>query len=231
MQRSDSLTKIAPALVKALAKIEGVAKTKANPGFKGSKYATLEAVIDASKEHLTECGLTILQLPGPLVGGVLTLETMILHDSGEFISGEFGIALGKQDPQGVGSAISYARRYALMAALNMPAVDDDGEAAQGRQWPSQAPANALLAEVSGLKRLSSAQAKAKGLDKDIAEQIWGCTTTEELFAWRKDFDKHTAECPLSWLDSISNDIILRAEAIATEDLNATMDNEFKAVVS
>lgn len=136
MNRSDTLEKIAPALVKALAKIEGVAKTKANPGFKGSKYATLESVIDASKDHLTEFGLTILQLPGPLVDGVLTLETILLHESGEFISGDFGITLGKQDPQGVGSAISYARRYALMAALNMPAVDDDGEAAHGRYGAS-----------------------------------------------------------------------------------------------
>lgn len=149
MNRSETLTNIAPALVKALAKIEGVAKTKSNPGFKGSKYATLEAVIDASKDSLTECGLTIMQLAGPLVDGVLTLETLILHESGEYISGDFGIALGKQDPQGVGSAISYARRYALMAALNMPALDDDGEAAHGRrEAPETAPPRSAPREVA-----------------------------------------------------------------------------------
>lgn len=132
MKTSDTLTKIAPALVKALSEIGGVGKNAKSPAFNGFKYATLENVIDASKDHLTVNGLTILQLAGALCDGVQHLETMILHESGEFICGDFGIALGKVDPQGVGSAISYARRYALMAALNMPAVDDDGEAAMGR---------------------------------------------------------------------------------------------------
>jgi hypothetical protein len=131
MNRSETLAKIAPALVAALGKIEGAAKKKTNPGFK-SKYADLETVIDASRDILTEHKLTLIQLPGALVNGVLTLETILLHESGEFISGDMGIQLGKQDPQGVGSALTYARRYAQMAALNMPAVDDDGEAAHGR---------------------------------------------------------------------------------------------------
>lgn len=139
MNKSDSLAQIAPALVKALAKIEGAHKKKVNGGFK-SKYADLEAVIDASKDILAESGLMLIQLPGGLCDGVLTLETILLHESGEFISGEFGIALGKNDPQGVGSALSYARRYAQMAALNMPAVDDDAEAAMGRGQRAQPPA-------------------------------------------------------------------------------------------
>jgi hypothetical protein len=131
MNRSDTLGLIAPALVKALAKIEGAAKKATNGGFK-TKYATLETVIDASKDILAAEGLTLIQLPGACVGGVLNLETILMHESGEWISGEMGIALGKTDPQGVGSALTYARRYAQMAALNMPAVDDDGEAAMGR---------------------------------------------------------------------------------------------------
>lgn len=132
MRSSETLTKIAPALVAALAKIEGAAKTKVNPGFK-SRYADLETVIDASRDILAAHELTVIQLPGALVGGVLNLETILMHSSGEWISGEMGIALGKTDPQGVGSALTYARRYAQMAALNMPAVDDDGEAAMNRQ--------------------------------------------------------------------------------------------------
>jgi hypothetical protein len=132
MNRSETLTKIAPALVAALAEIGGVVKGKANPAFKGSKYADLESVIAASKPILSAHGLVAIQLPGPLVNGVLTLETVLMHESGEYISGDMGIALGKIDPQGVGSAISYSRRYSLMAALNMPAVDDDAEAAHGR---------------------------------------------------------------------------------------------------
>ena len=125
MRHSDTLAKIAPALVAALGKIEGAAKKKANPAFKGTKYADLETVIDGSRDILTEHGLTIIQLPGACVSGVMNLETILMHESGEWISGEMGIALGKTDPQGVGSALTYARRYAQMAALNMPAVDDD----------------------------------------------------------------------------------------------------------
>lgn len=131
MNRSDSLAKIAPALVAALGKIEGAAKKKTNPGFK-SKYADLETVIDASRDILTEHGLTVMQFPGACVGGVMNLETVVMHESGEFISGDMGIVLGKQDPQGVGSAISYSRRYALMAVLNMPSVDDDAQSAMGK---------------------------------------------------------------------------------------------------
>ena len=136
MKHSDTLAAIAPALVAALGKIEGAAKTKANPGFKGTKYADLETVINASRDILTEHGLTIIQLPGACAAGILNLETILMHTSGEWISGEMGIALGKTDPQGVGSALTYARRYAQMAALNMPAVDDDGERAMGREHPT-----------------------------------------------------------------------------------------------
>lgn len=134
MKHSESLTKIAPALVKALAEIGGVAKGANNPFFK-SKYATLENVIDASKPVLASHGISLLQFPGALVGGAMNLETILLHESGEWIGGEeaFGVSTTKADPQAVGSALSYARRYAQMAVLNMPAVDDDGEAAMPRQ--------------------------------------------------------------------------------------------------
>jgi hypothetical protein len=148
MRHSESLTKIAPALVKALGKIEGAAKTATNGGFK-TKYATLESVIDSSRDILTEHGLTLIQLPGACASGVLNLETILMHESGEWISGEMGIALGKTDPQGVGSALTYARRYAQMAALNMPAVDDDAEAAMGRgSQPQRTTTPALVPAIS-----------------------------------------------------------------------------------
>lgn len=169
MNRSDSIATIAPALVAALSKIEGAAKSANNPHFK-TKYADLGSVIDASKDVLTEHGITLIQLPGACVNGVLTLETILLHTSGEYISGEMGIALGKTDPQGVGSALTYARRYAQMAALNMPAVDDDGEAAMSRganqnaqparQQITEKPAFVLTLEAAkaAIDRYSSVQA-------------------------------------------------------------------------
>lgn len=132
MKTSESIATIAPALVAALAKIEGAAKSAKNDHFK-SRYATLEAVIEASKDVLAEHKLCLLQFPGALTNGALGLETVLLHESGEWVSGDFQIALGKLDPQGVGSALTYARRYAQMAALNIPAVDDDAESAMPRQ--------------------------------------------------------------------------------------------------
>ncbi len=132
MNRSDTLGKIAPALVATIAQIGGAKKGKTNPQFK-TQYADLGSVIAASKEILAENGLALLQFPTDCAGGILHLETIFVHESGEWIGAEMGIALGKIDPQGVGSAITYARRYAQMSALNMPAVDDDGEAAMGRK--------------------------------------------------------------------------------------------------
>lgn len=131
MKHSESIAKIAPALVAALSKIEGAQKSANNGHFK-TKYADLGSVIDASRDILTAHGLTVLQFPGACQGGVMNLETVLLHESGEYISETMGIALGKTDPQGVGSALTYGRRYAQMAALNMPTVDDDGEVAMGR---------------------------------------------------------------------------------------------------
>lgn len=140
MRSSETLGKIAPALVRALNAIGGVGKAAANPFFK-SKYATLENVIDASKPFLAAEGIVLLQFPGAYNQGAMSLETVLLHESGEWVSGSeaFGVATGKSDPQAVGSALTYARRYAQMAVLNMPAVDDDGEAAMNRNPPKPEP--------------------------------------------------------------------------------------------
>lgn len=148
MKHSETITKIAPALVKALNEIGGVAKGTTNTFFK-SKYATLEAVIDSSKPILASHGIALIQFPGAFVSGSMSLETVLFHESGEWISGDeaFGVATGKQDPQAIGSALSYARRYAQMAVLNMPAVDDDGEAAMPRNAPKLASITSEQAET------------------------------------------------------------------------------------
>lgn len=142
MRSTESLINIAPDLVQALAEIEGVAKDGANPAFKAggkpSLYTTLGAVIGASREILAKHNLGLMQFPGALLDGTLTLETVIIHKSGEWVSGDFQIALGKVDPQGVGSALTYARRYAQKSALNIPDADDDAEAATDRNRPAAA---------------------------------------------------------------------------------------------
>ncbi len=122
MRSSDTLTKISPALVRAINAIEGVKKGADNPFFK-SKYANLESVIEAAHGALEANGLAVMQGPGPMDGNCITLTTRLVHESGEWIETDFSLPAGKMDPQAAGSAITYARRYSLMAMLNMPAVD------------------------------------------------------------------------------------------------------------
>lgn len=232
MKHSDSLAAIAPSLVKALSKIEGAAKTKANPGFKGTKYADLETVINSSRDILAEHGLTIIQLPGACNAGILNLETILMHDSGEWISGEMGIALGKTDPQGVGSALTYARRYAQMAALNMPAVDDDGERAMGRVNGAAAP-HEPQPIPSNFGRKASAQAKRDGDDTKIKAEIAKCDK-DGLRDWHENFDNYTAHLPLSWLDSVRDMLELRLEELNGADRVSAeageLDEGFRAAV-
>lgn len=82
----------------------------------------------------------------------------------------------------------------------------------------------------GIARLNAAQAKRVNLDRKIADQIWACKTRTELAEWDREFDKHTAEAPQGWLDSIRNDVILRGEEIDHETAGSDMDEAFKATV-
>jgi hypothetical protein len=84
-------------------------------------------------------GVAVIQAPAPAGDkGVMALETVLLHKSGEWMSGTIQIPLGKADPQGFGSAMTYGRRYSLAAMVGVMAEDDDGEAAMGR-GPSAPP--------------------------------------------------------------------------------------------
>lgn len=129
MNRSDTITELAKALVKAQAAIQPAVKDKTNPAFK-SRYADLSSVWDACRKPLTDNGLSIVQMPIDAEPGRVALETILLHTSGEYISSTVSTALVKTDPQGVGSALTYLRRYALSAVVGVVAdEDDDGNAA------------------------------------------------------------------------------------------------------
>jgi hypothetical protein len=124
-------------VVNAFSEIEGAAKDKLNPHFK-SKYADLTSVIDAIKPVLARHNLAFYQRPQPSDTGIL-VQTMLRHASGEEIDlGTLYVPANKQDAQGFGSAMTYARRYALMTAFGVPAEDDDGNAAAKSQPAVQA---------------------------------------------------------------------------------------------
>lgn len=119
---------ITQAFVKAKREFGPALKCKTNPAFK-SKYADLAACLEAVDEALLNNGIALIQETFDDATGV-TVETVFLHESGEQIRcGKLHVPASKQDPQGYGSALSYCRRYSLMAACGIAAEDDDGQAA------------------------------------------------------------------------------------------------------
>lgn len=121
-----------PELNKALSKAQGEilapAKETENPFFK-SKYADLNAIVEAIKKPLQNNGLSVTQTTR-FESGTVILITTLRHESGEEVSGEYPVIPLKQDPQGYGSALTYARRYALQSIMMVAAEeDDDGNAA------------------------------------------------------------------------------------------------------
>lgn len=147
MNQSETVGEIAKALTQAQQEMEAASKSAVNPHFK-SKFADITAVLRACMPALNKNGISVLQKPKPLpvneqtgmpVFGVV-LETMLVHTSGEWISdGGLFVPAGKADAQGIGSALTYARRYGLSAMIGLEQQDDDGNAAvQSQQMAAKA---------------------------------------------------------------------------------------------
>lgn len=126
---SDSIKEIAPALAKASATIRGAAKDGKNKHF-GSTYSTLASAIEACREPLAENGLFIVQdQDGITEHNTIRLKTRVFHSSGEWIETVCETKPKSFTPQDIGSAITYVRRYGLMAVVGIAPEDDDGNAA------------------------------------------------------------------------------------------------------
>ena len=158
------MKQIAAALVKAQKAFGPALKDKNNPAFR-SKYADLGACIDAVQDALNANGIALLQQTREDATGV-TVETVLLHESGEsWASGPLHVPASKQDPQGYGSALTYARRYSLMAACGIAPEDDDGNAAAKARAEAQA--------------REAASARAEWLEGKAAA-LEQCQTADEL---------------------------------------------------
>ena len=124
MKRSESIANIAAALCKFQSECPAPKKIAENPHFK-SKYSPLEEIISTIKPHLSKNGLSFFQST-TTEGENICVTTLILHTSGEFIESEpLKLPMGKVTAQNAGSAVTYARRYSLCAALGIAAEDDD----------------------------------------------------------------------------------------------------------
>ena len=128
MRMSESIKEITVALIAAQSELPKLSKDKINPFFK-SRYVSLDTVMPEALKILNKNGMALTQTVGTAEDGGSTLSTTILHSSGEWISDTQPLLLVKPDPQGQGSAITYARRYGLMAMLGLVADDDDDGAA------------------------------------------------------------------------------------------------------
>ncbi len=134
---TPTLEALAAALCLAQSEMPAAKKDSVNPFFR-SKYAGLSSIMQAAIPVLSKHGLAVSQFVTH-INGESALETILLHTSGQYISSVMPLFLKTNDPQGQGSAITYARRYAFMAAIGMVADEDD----DGNATRTAAPAPAL----------------------------------------------------------------------------------------
>ncbi len=174
MRTSETITKIAPAVVAAASELGPIGKDAVNPAFR-NKYATLDAIMEQVRPVLARHGLAVLQgvLHPETVDGVLrsiSVETRLLHTSGEWIASSVALPVEKVTSQGIGSATSYGRRYGLSAILGLTADDDDGNAAstQSRAEARPAPPKAAVG-VGGIGSTTDATVGGQRLYEQVPE--------------------------------------------------------------
>ena len=169
MEKSESIKNIALALITFQIKVGKVTKDATNPFFK-SKYASLSNILDAIAFPLEEAGLSYMQFPDGQYG----LTTIVMHgESGEWLQSTYTMKPTKDDPQGIGSCITYQKRYALAGALALNIDDDDdGNKASATQIKQQASPqeiekrdyNTAISKLNICKNLSELQVAYKGLN-------------------------------------------------------------------
>lgn len=207
MLTSETITKIMPALIKAQEAFAPAVKAKVNPHFK-SKYVPLDAVIDAIAKPLRDNGIAVVQQTD-IDDARTVLITRLVHESGEWIAGRYPVHPVKADPQGEGSALTYARRYALMALVGIAPEDDDGNAAvKATEREQERQAVSKLTPLDGvweaqseesqaflLKLAAEVVARVKSDPRDAVEylELQGLEADEKAALWsRLDSQTRTA---------------------------------------
>lgn len=137
--QSENINELAAALAKAQGSIRAASMDSFNPFFK-KNYASLNDIWKACRDALASNGLSVIQMPGDKENEI-TLTTMLCHSSGQWVSSEFSFKPAKPDLQGIGAAITYARRYALAAMVGITSdEDDDGNSQQAKNGATNKPA-------------------------------------------------------------------------------------------
>ena len=179
MPTSEAINEISAALAKAQAEIANPAKESVNPHFR-NHYADLSSGINAIRSALSSNGIAFTQLTR-LAGDVLMVDTRLSHISGQWIESEFPACRFPAKPQEVGSALTYARRYALFAIIGIAGEDDDGEAGSKTETPAPrkvAPPPPPKPVANDTTLESSQSARDAMLD-----ELTAIMTDDELAAW------------------------------------------------
>ena len=172
------MQKIATALVKAQKAFGPALKSSTNPHFK-SRYADLAACVEAVIDALNNNGIALLQHSHECADGII-IETIFLHESGEMISGgKLHVPASKQDAQGYGSAMTYARRYSLQAACGISPEDDDGNQASR---PAKPKSTRTQTEIETQNSAAT--------DSDQIKAIWKTLLPDERELVREFAAKH-----------------------------------------
>lgn len=192
------MSEIYKALFTVQGVIRGVKKDSKNPHFKNS-YASLEAVEDTIRPHMQAAGLVWFQMPGKVIDGSIEVTTVIAHaESGQEIRGTMEMPLAKRDPQGAGSALTYAQRYSLMAILGLPPTDDDAETAIDRN--DTRPVDPVKSSAQ-LKREGAWETVTGELENDLLD----CLSLHALEKLKDEYRaKVTKDWPAAWKNALKN---------------------------
>jgi len=205
MEHSDTINQIAAAVIAAQGELGAAKKTADNPFYK-TKYADLAGVVETARPVLTRHGLGVVQ-SADCDGELAVVETLLVHTSGEWLKSRTVLKPTKADPQGMGSAVTYARRYAYMAIIGMAAEDDDGNAASqpvNRQAPAVSRPHNRTNEVQmeAKRKAYFAQAAKIGVDGETAKE-----TVKSMFGL-----EHFADANLEQLRTALGEMKERAAA-------------------
>jgi len=226
MRRSESIAALAGALSKARADFKAVIKAAENPYFK-SNYADLSTLIDATKDGLSKNGLCLIQSPGKITEtNRVSITSLLIHSSGEWLEDDLEMPVTKADAQGLGSAITYGRRYAYQSILNIAGEDDDdGNAAVGRTQKDRKGSSTDMSTTDG-ENINPTQVRAfwsaakqgnkskADVQKWFAEEL-GIEHTDEML--KKDFNK-----AMKWAVKPSEDLT----GIAKESVEKVKETQY-----
>jgi len=194
MNQSEHINELAAALAKAQGAIQPAAKDRENPAFR-SRYADLTSIWEACRGPLSDNGLSIVQFPVDAEPGRVALETTLLHASGQWLRERVSTRLTKDDPQGVGSALTYLKRYALAAVAGVVADDDDdGNAASQGRGPQRPQPATYQKPRETPPRLSSQEAPAAPAEKPSAG-ITAAEAEQRFLAKYGPFEEHYRGIP------------------------------------